>query len=410
MPRTRANSREELERIQLAKLRELLAAVRPDNAFYEAKLGQAGIDDSVASLAEFRANCPFTTKPELAADHAANPPHGSNLTFPPGRYTRVHQTSGTSGAPLRWLDTPESWQWMIDNWCDIFRAAGVSGDDRIFFAFSFGPFIGFWLAFEAGEALGALSIPGGGLSSAARLRAIFTHGANVLCCTPTYALRLAEVAKEEGIDLAKSPVRTIVVAGEPGGSIPATRARLEEAWPRAKVFDHHGMTEVGPVTIDVVLSELGDWRRFRSAKRVVSYAGLDPGWRESAGKVRQLTITKQGSRLMRWALVETAWRLVNKSRRWRYVFEKLKKNTGSVKRAIVGVARRVLCVMFAMLRDGQAYRPAGRAAQNSLWPHQQRHRGMPSLSLGRRSPTRFARTGRASDGRLRRRHPLPETP
>ena len=137
---------------------------------------------------------------------------------------------------------------MIDNWCDIFSAAGVSAADRIFFAFSFGPFIGFWLAFEAGEALGALSIPGGGLSSAARLRAIFTHRATVLCCTPTYALRLAEVAKEENIDLGKSPVRMIVVAGEPGGSIPATRARIEEAWPGAKVFDHHGMTEVGPVT------------------------------------------------------------------------------------------------------------------------------------------------------------------
>lgn len=122
------------------------------------------------------------------------------------------------------------------------------------------------------------------------------------------------------------------------------------------------MPEVGPVTIDVVLSELGDWRRFRSAKRVVSYAGLDPGSRESAGKARQLTITKEGSRLMRWAMVETAWRLVNKYRRWRNVFEKLKGNTGSEKRAIVGVARRVLCVMFAMLRDGQAYRLAGRAA------------------------------------------------
>jgi phenylacetate-CoA ligase len=248
MPRTHANSREKLERIQLAKLRELLAAVRPDNAFYEAKLDQAGIDDSVASLAAFRANCPFTTKPELAGDHAANPPYSSNLTFPLERYTRIHQTSGTSGAPLRWLDTPESWQWMIDNWCDIFSAAGVGANDRVFFAFSFGPFIGFWLAFEAGEALGALSIPGGGLSSAARLRAIFTHDANVLCCTPTYALRLAEVAKEEDIDMAKSPVRTIVVAGEPGGSIPATRKRLEEAWPGATVFDHHGMTEVGPVT------------------------------------------------------------------------------------------------------------------------------------------------------------------
>ena len=248
MPRTPASSREELERIQLARLRELLGAVRPSNAFYETKLGPAGIDDSVASLDAFRANCPFTTKSELAADHQANPPYGSNLTYPVEHYTRSHQTSGTSGAPLRWLDTPESWQWMIDNWCDIFRAAGVSAADRIFFAFSFGPFIGFWLAFEAGEALGALNIPGGGLSSAARLQAIFTHDTNVLCCTPTYALRLAEVAKEENIDLAKSPVRTIVVAGEPGGSIPATRKRLEEAWPGATVFDHHGMTEVGPVT------------------------------------------------------------------------------------------------------------------------------------------------------------------
>ena len=248
MPRTPASSREELERIQLARLRELLGAVRPSNAFYETKLGPAGIDDSVASLDAFRANCPFTTKPELAADHQANPPYGSNLTYPVERYTRSHQTSGTSGAPLRWLDTPESWQWMIDNWCDIFRAAGVSAADRIFFAFSFGPFIGFWLAFEAGEALGALNIPGGGLSSAARLQAIFTHDTNVLCCTPTYALRLAEGAKEENIELANSPVRTIVVAGEPGGSIPATRKRLEEAWPGATVFDHHGMTEVGPVT------------------------------------------------------------------------------------------------------------------------------------------------------------------
>ena len=120
------------------------------------------------------------------------------------------------------------------------------------------------------------------------------------------------------------------------------------------------MPEVGAVTIDVVLSEVGDWRRFRSNKRIVSYAGLDPGCRESDGKVRRLKISKEGSRLLRWVLVETAWRLVNKYRRWRVVFDKLKRNTGSVKRAIVGVARRVLCVMFAMLRDGQAYRMEGR--------------------------------------------------
>lgn len=119
---------------------------------------------------------------------------------------------------------------------------------------------------------------------------------------------------------------------------------------------------VGPVTIDVILSELGDWRRFRSAKRAVSFAGLDPGSRESAGKAQQLKISKEGSRLLRWAMVETAWRLVNTCQRWRTIFEKLVRNTGSKKRAIVGVARRILCVIFAMLRDGRAYDMPARAA------------------------------------------------
>jgi len=118
----------------------------------------------------------------------------------------------------------------------------------------------------------------------------------------------------------------------------------------------------GKRKVDVVLSELGDWRRFRSAKRVVAYAGLDPGSRESAGKARQLKITKEGSKLLRWAMVETAWRLVGKLRYWRTMFEQLKRNTGSEKKAIVAVARRVLCVMFAMLRDGRPYQMVTQAA------------------------------------------------
>ncbi len=122
------------------------------------------------------------------------------------------------------------------------------------------------------------------------------------------------------------------------------------------------MPEVGPVTIDVVLSELGDWRRFRNAKQVVAYAGLDPGFRESAGKARQLKITKEGSKLLRWAMIETAWRLVTKLQHWRRMFETLKKNTGSPKKAIVAVARRVLCVMYAMLRDGRSYQMVPQAA------------------------------------------------
>jgi phenylacetate-CoA ligase len=126
----------------------------------------------------------------------------------------------------------------------------VGRGDRVLFAFSFGPFLGFWMAFESAERMGCLCLPGGGLSSSARLRMMLDNEVTVLCCTPSYALRLGEVAAAEQLDLGKSKVRVIVVAGEPGGSIPATRQRIEACWAGARVFDHHGMTEVGPVTYE----------------------------------------------------------------------------------------------------------------------------------------------------------------
>jgi transposase len=114
---------------------------------------------------------------------------------------------------------------------------------------------------------------------------------------------------------------------------------------------------IGPVTVDIVVSELGDVRRFRSAKRVVAYAGLAPGRRESGGKAKELGITKDGSRLLRWALVEAAWRVSRHSRRWGAVFENLAKRRGR-KKAAVAVARRLLAVMASLLRSGQLYRLA----------------------------------------------------
>ncbi len=232
---------------QLKQLKSLLRAIRPANLFYEKKLGDAGVDGGIATLEDFSLRCSFTTKDELVADQQANPPYGTNLTFPVQQYTRIHQTSGTTGKPLRWLDTANDWQWMVDSWKEIFRAAGVYEKDRILFAFSFGPFIGFWLAFDAATQIGCLCFPGGGLTTVTRLRVLMENEVTVLCCTPTYALRLAEVAGQEGIDLKQNKLRKIIVAGEPGGSIETTRKRLEDAW-GAQVFDHHGMTEVGPVT------------------------------------------------------------------------------------------------------------------------------------------------------------------
>ena len=200
------------------------------------------------SLEAFFRDMPFTRKADLIADQRTHPPYGTNLTFPLSAYCRMSQTSGSSDAPLRWLDTRESWQWMLDNWKQIYAAAGITATDCLYFAFSFGPFLGFWTAYEAACQLGCRSLPGGGLSSLARLQAMLDNRATALLCTPTYALRLAEVAEQEGFDLTRLTVRTIIVAGEPGGSVPAVRQRIEQAWPQAVVCDHHGMTEVGPVT------------------------------------------------------------------------------------------------------------------------------------------------------------------
>jgi phenylacetate-CoA ligase len=226
---------------QLAQLNNLLAAILPDNKFYAEKL--AHCPDQLESLDQLSV-LPMTSKEELAG------PTGplslpKNLTWPVESYTHYHQTSGTRGRPLSVLDTAEDWQWWIDSWQYVLDAAQISAEDRVMMAFSFGPFIGFWSAHDAVIARGALTIPGGGMNTLARLDLIGRTNATALFCTPTYALHLVEVANEYKINLAQFQVRKIIVAGETGGSVPATRARIEEAW-NARVTDHSGASEVGP--------------------------------------------------------------------------------------------------------------------------------------------------------------------
>jgi phenylacetate-CoA ligase len=223
---------------------ELLAPAH-GNPFYRRKWRQAG----VGSVDDLRGwddvvRLPFTQKSELVEDQVDHPPFGTNLTYPVERYVRIHQTTGTTGTPLRWLDTQESWDWWARCWGFVLRAAGVTQADRVFFPFSFGLFIGFWAGFDGARALGALAIPGGGQDSATRLSWMEALGATVLVCTPSYALHLIEVARERGVELAKLPVRITVHAGEPGAGIPAVRGRIEASW-GARAFDHAGMTEMG---------------------------------------------------------------------------------------------------------------------------------------------------------------------
>jgi len=230
---------------QWRRFRALAAEIFPGNPFIRRKWQAAGVRgvEDLDGWDAFR-RLPFTAKRELAEDQAAAPPFGTNLTYPLARYVRVHQTSGTTGAPIRWLETPESWAWWARCWEAVFRGAGVTAGDRVFFPFSFGLFVGFWAGFEGARALGALAIPGGGQDSPTRLHTMEALGATVLVSTPSYALHLLEVARERGLDLRGWPVRITVHAGEPGAGIPAVRARIEAGF-GARAYDHAGMTEVG---------------------------------------------------------------------------------------------------------------------------------------------------------------------
>jgi phenylacetate-CoA ligase len=242
--------RESLRQLQWSKLSAGLDRVLSSNPFYQRRFAEAGLDrSSIKSLDDF-AKLPFTTKADLLDDQEQNPPYGTNLSQPLERYIRCHQTTGTSGRRLRWLDTPENWRWLTDElWSAIFAAAGLRDDDRLFFPFSFGPFLGFWAAFDGAQRLGRFVLAGGGFSTSARLRLMLDHRITVVLCTPTYGLRLVETAAQEGIDLVGSSVRMLIVAGEPGGSIPAVRKGLEENW-GARVFDHSGMTEIGSLGVE----------------------------------------------------------------------------------------------------------------------------------------------------------------
>lgn len=233
--------RAQLQAQQIQRLNQLLTTILPHNQFYARKL--AGVRLPLTQWADLQ-NLPVTTKDEL---FAADDPLGgaANRTWPLDHYVRFHRTSGTHGKPLVVLDTADDWNWWLAGWQYVLDAAETTATDRVVMAFSFGPFIGFWSAFDAVVQRGALAIPTGGMSTRARLELIASCQATQIMCTPSYALHLADQAQQLGVDLRSLPVRKVVVAGEPGGSLPAVCSRLETLW-GARVIDHAGATEVGP--------------------------------------------------------------------------------------------------------------------------------------------------------------------
>ena len=233
-----------LREIQFHRLKHVLQVVYRNNRFYQRKFREHPVELGEIKRLEDIRKLPFSHKSEFQKDQEHNPPYGTNLSEPLEHYVRYHQTTGTTGTPLKWFDTRESWLWRGKCGAMSLWASGVRPSDIVFFPFSFGPHVAFWGLFEGAWQIGALSIAAGGWDTLQRVRSVIENQATVMCCTPTYALRMAEVARENAIDLSKSALRRTVHAGEPGALVPSIRKKIEEAW-GATPYDYSGLTEVG---------------------------------------------------------------------------------------------------------------------------------------------------------------------
>ena len=223
-----------------ARRRELLELVLERNPFQRERAEALG----VAGATEL-ADLPPLTKRELVEDQGRHPPFGTNLTYPIAEYTQLWQTSGTTGRPLRVLDTADDWAWWRRLFAHTLTVAGVGTHDRVGLAFSFGPHVQFWASQEGLQEVGAMAVLLGGMTSVQRLQTLGEIEATAVWCTPTYALRLLEVAVQERLEPALESVRLVLCTGEPGASLPGVRSRIEEGF-GARCVDHAGLTEAGP--------------------------------------------------------------------------------------------------------------------------------------------------------------------
>ncbi|MFN6162483.1 MAG: phenylacetate--CoA ligase family protein [Planctomycetota bacterium] len=233
-------SRDQLEQYQVQRFNQLLEVVYRENAYYRQKFEQSPRRiESLAELSQF----PFSTKAEWINEG----PDGVALhhSYAMDRYRRYHRTSGTRGRPMVVLDTDDDWNWWLATWQYVLDACHIEETDRVLMAFSFGPFIGFWSAHDACLRRRCMVIPSGGMSTTARIELIRSAQPTVLFSTPTYAIHLGQEAERCSQSLRDSNLRTVFVAGEPGGSVPSVRAAIESLY-GAQVMDHAGATEIGP--------------------------------------------------------------------------------------------------------------------------------------------------------------------
>ena len=248
-PKTETLPREQLAELQLAKLRAQCEWAAARSPWYRRRFAAEGFEPSTLRSLDDLRRVPMLTREDWMTSQDAAPPYGELPAIGADGAIRVHTTSGTTGrGPLRAIDSRKDWAWIAEMWCYAIWGCGVRPADTAYVAFGYGSFIGFWGLHYAMEKVGALTVPGGAQSTEARVRHIVEFEATVVASTPTYALRLAQEAAQLGIDLRSSAVSRLILSGEPAGSIPQTKALIEDQW-GAKAFDTAGMTEIGTIMV-----------------------------------------------------------------------------------------------------------------------------------------------------------------
>jgi phenylacetate-CoA ligase len=248
-PKTEVLDREQIETLQLAKLRRHCAWAAARSPWYQRRFASEGFEPAQLQTLDDLRRMPMLTRDDWMASQDAKPPYGEIPVVGGEGAIRVHTTSGTTGrGPLRALDSRKDWAWIAEMWCYGIWGCGVRPSDTAYIAFGYGSFIGFWGLHYAMEKIGVLNVPGGAQTTEARVLQMIDFGATVVAATPTYAIRLAQEAERLGIDLRDSSVQRLILSGEPAGSIPQTKALIEELW-GAKAYDTAGMTEIGTIMV-----------------------------------------------------------------------------------------------------------------------------------------------------------------
>ncbi|MBT4091150.1 MAG: AMP-binding protein [Deltaproteobacteria bacterium] len=237
-------NRPDLENLQLSLFKRRLQYVYNNSPMYRRKYDQVNITpDDIQTLDDIR-KLPFTEKEDLRESQEKLPPWGDFVCIPPEEGVRVFQTTGTTGKPVKILLNNNDWEkHFYRQFMHHMHGYGITSHDKLYVPFNYGLHIAWWGLQAAFERAGVMVIPGGGLSSENRLKSMLEYKATVICGTPTYMLYLGETARRMGISLQETDIRILIVAGEPGANVPATKKSLEEMW-GATCYDDIGSSEI----------------------------------------------------------------------------------------------------------------------------------------------------------------------